>query len=249
MEFDDSDLSEEEEDDEDEAEEIKQEFKEMNITKVNVNSVTINIPTSHIQQWEMILTRNYGLPIDRSSSNNGKQFRTLDRVSITIWWKQNEAHSTMLISGSKNYLKFAINEIPRLFREFVRELNENTKKRKVEDKPPASIDCDLCEKVIKRKDALLAHKKQFHTVTYKEPKKTKGSVKGTNIEVDQNKVDPIKLIVYRCNQCSHSFNSSGNLSLHKGQEHYCDKCGSGDVEMDKHSCFPVFNCSYCEEAH
>ena len=103
----------------------------------------VNIQTIHVEQWEMILTRNYGHPIDRSSSNNGKQFRTLEGVTITIWEKARETHSTMLVSGNKSYLKFAISEIPRLFREFVKELKENTKKRKIESKPPSSFDCDM----------------------------------------------------------------------------------------------------------
>ena len=65
-----------EEEDEEEDEEIMYEFKEMNSVTVNMTSVTIRVPTKHVDQWEIILSRNYGDPIHRSNKNNGKQYHT-----------------------------------------------------------------------------------------------------------------------------------------------------------------------------
>ena len=89
----------------------------MKFVTVNLQSVKINIPTVNADQWERILERNFGSPVDRSNSSNGKQYKTSEGVSITIWKKKEET-STILINGKKEYLKFCIDEIPKLFNEF-----------------------------------------------------------------------------------------------------------------------------------
>ena len=153
-------------------ESIRNEFKEMNFTTINSQSVTIKVPTIHVHKWEQVFNDNFGLPIDRS--NNGKQYKTPQNVSITLWMKQKDELSTILINGAKNYLKFAIDEIPRLYQEFKSKLDaDNSRKRKQIERPPTSIQCDKCEKVAMSEQNLIIHKAQEHTSTFSISKKVK----------------------------------------------------------------------------
>ena len=83
------------------------EFDEVNLVKINKQSMTIYILTVNILQWNEILEEHYGEPNDRSNTGNGKQYKTEDGVSLTVWEKPESKLSTMLISGNKHeYVNF-----------------------------------------------------------------------------------------------------------------------------------------------
>ena len=79
----------------------------------------------------------------------------------------------MLINGQKKYLSFAVHEMPRLFKDLRVEMGEISKKRKLETKPPISINCDKCDLVANNEKSLKVHKVRDHTLTISEPKKAK----------------------------------------------------------------------------
>ena len=87
--------------------------------------MTIYILTVNILQWNEILTEHYGEPNDRGNTGNGKQYKTEDGVSLTVWEKPESKLSTMLISGNKHeYLNFYEVEIPKGFKEVTRASRE-----------------------------------------------------------------------------------------------------------------------------
>ena len=49
------------------------EFEEVNLVKINKQSMTIYILTVNILQWNEILTEHYVEPNDRGNTGNGKQ--------------------------------------------------------------------------------------------------------------------------------------------------------------------------------
>ena len=63
----------------------RDEFRESNIIQINARSVTVKIPSDQSNDWETVLADGYGNPIYRSANNNGKQFKTSEGLSITIW--------------------------------------------------------------------------------------------------------------------------------------------------------------------
>ena len=105
-----------EEEDDSEETLARKEFEDVNIVVMNKTSVTISIPKEHLKSWIFVLKQKYGNPTDRSKKNNGYQFKTETNVSITVWEKVRDNHSTMFINGNlKEYINFLENKIPQLF--------------------------------------------------------------------------------------------------------------------------------------
>ena len=104
-------------------------FKDVNFTAENVSSITINIDTNMFKSWEFILTEKLGEPNDRSGKNNGKQWvdeafkadkeEKTSKVYITVWNKEKNEKSTMLIQAEKSHhylnVSYVTKVIPKLY--------------------------------------------------------------------------------------------------------------------------------------
>ena len=51
---------------------VRREFRECNFIKVNKVSITVKYPSKYASKYDEILFKNFGEPIDRTSSGNGK---------------------------------------------------------------------------------------------------------------------------------------------------------------------------------
>ena len=73
------------EDEEDDEESIaRREFEEVNLVKMNKQSMTVYILTINTSRWNEVLKEHYGEPNDRSITGNGKQYKTEGGVSLTV---------------------------------------------------------------------------------------------------------------------------------------------------------------------
>ena len=102
---------------EEEEEEMiaRTEFKEANHVNLNHKSVTIKIPTSHADAWKETLKNTIGITADRSKSNNGIQFKSNEGINITLWKKEKEQTSTIMIDGKKGFWDFLEHDMPKLY--------------------------------------------------------------------------------------------------------------------------------------
>ena len=80
-------MKEQSQEDEEESR-VRKEFNEMNFVEIKKKSIVIKIPTQHVDAWLCALEELFGNPIDRSVNNNGKQFKTVSGISITLWKKK-----------------------------------------------------------------------------------------------------------------------------------------------------------------
>ena len=59
-----------------EEEVLRKEFENINVTKMNQNSVTLLIPKSHTKEWIETLIDKFGSPLDQTDKGSGLQFKT-----------------------------------------------------------------------------------------------------------------------------------------------------------------------------
>ena len=79
-------------------------FKETNIEKINMYSVTVSILSTQAASWEKILTAEYGEPIEGKDKANGKKFtieknvkdddESIPIIYVTLWKKEKSPRST-----------------------------------------------------------------------------------------------------------------------------------------------------------
>ena len=113
------------EDDQDLEEKLaRKEYDLATIEKLNKDSVTIFIPTHHVQAWRVVLEENFGKPITLPVKLTPApvQYKSMDGVAITSWYKEKVIRSTILIQGRASYLKFAKVEFPKLFEQVIAKL-------------------------------------------------------------------------------------------------------------------------------
>ena len=87
--------------------------------------MTISVPSRHATAWIEIFTEKYGESRDKTSSNNGNQFKTNEDVNIHVWFKPNLNMSTILIDGKKGYVNYVEEVIPELFKEVLSRLKRS----------------------------------------------------------------------------------------------------------------------------
>ena len=80
---------------------IRKSFDHANIQKINIDSVTIQIPTEHVLSWRKVLESHFGAKIVLPSKVDSVQFKTENGLSITSWLKEKSTMSTILIQGRK----------------------------------------------------------------------------------------------------------------------------------------------------
>ena len=161
----------------------RKEFEVANIEKIKLESVTIYIPSSHVSAWKICLSERYGEPISLPTKYGSVplQLKTTEGVSITIWSKETQSKSTMLIQGRTGYLQFAQNRLPNIFKGVAEILD--TKKRKIESRPDISLLCDKCEEIGNDIRKLKIHKLSAHTKSGTRRKKSKNV--GTEVVKNQ----------------------------------------------------------------
>ena len=118
----------------------------------------------HSDAWRTVLEKNYGQAISLPTKygTSPVQYKS-EGVSITVWKKEKQSKSTILIQGRENYLNFASKQLPRLFKEVKEHLQstigldilDHSRKRKIDIKP----DFTLCGTVWN-------HYKHYLHITY-----------------------------------------------------------------------------------
>ena len=101
----------------------------MNFVKINLQSITIEIPSAHAEAWEQILDEEFKIKVDRSEISNGIQYKSEKGISVTLWKKKADKVSTLLINGRKEYLTFVKEEIPKLYRKVDGKVNTEVKEK------------------------------------------------------------------------------------------------------------------------
>ena len=111
--------------DDEEEKLAREEYTNANIEKINIDSVTVFIPTGHVQAWKTVLDKNYGAVLNLPTKYGASpvQFKTEAGVSITVWVKEKSIRSTLLIEGQENYLNFASKQLPKVFIEVAKFIN------------------------------------------------------------------------------------------------------------------------------
>ena len=170
----------------------RQEYELANIEKINQESVTVFVPTTHVSSWRKVLEDSYGPPILLPIKHGSPpfQFKTDEGVSITSYmrattFKAGKAtKSTILVQGRSSYIKFAQVTLPSLFAKVLfnlsksvtdNNIDEASKKRKVVQRPVITVDCDECDVVKSNPRELKAHKIIHHTRTVAKTKRQKSS--------------------------------------------------------------------------
>ena len=94
---------------------VRKEYEIANLDKIN--SVTIILPTNHVQAWRDFIEENYGkpIPLPVKLTPAPLQYKTDEGVAITSWFKERNNKSTIIIQGRTEYLKFAKTTLPKLF--------------------------------------------------------------------------------------------------------------------------------------
>ena len=120
--------------------------------------MTVLIPTSHVNSWREVLEERFGPPISLPAKFGAVplQFKTEDGVAITTYFKEKKTQSTLLVQGRSTYIKFAQVTLPTLFNDVsakfkkpVLNNHDKSNKRKLENHPPMSVECDACNVVKK----------------------------------------------------------------------------------------------------
>ena len=104
-------------------------FKETNIEKINMYSVTVSILSTQAASWEKILTAEYGEPIEGKDKANGKKFtieknvkdddESIPIIYVTLWKKEKSPRSTLLIDAKRNQstsIDYVQNILPTMFK-------------------------------------------------------------------------------------------------------------------------------------
>ena len=60
----------------------REEFRKFHIVKINLSSVTIDIPTSHIKGWNYVLNEEIGLHKDQTETSNGYWDKTQEGINV-----------------------------------------------------------------------------------------------------------------------------------------------------------------------
>ena len=89
-------------------------FREPNLEKINLYSVTIAILNSQADAWEEVLKENYGEPVEGKEKSHGKKF-TIKKfgvesektasIYVTLWKKEKFSRSTILVDAKRNQTK------------------------------------------------------------------------------------------------------------------------------------------------
>ena len=89
----------------------------MNFVDINDGSVTIKIPSEHAFAWAKVFEEFIGNPIDRTKSNNGCHYKTVDGVKITLWAKTKAKSKikTIMLNGQCVYFEFVTKDISKLY--------------------------------------------------------------------------------------------------------------------------------------
>ena len=226
-------------DDIDDEEEVRARnaFSDLNFTKMNTSCFTVFIQTCLYKYWEIILTKKYGAPIDRSEQNNGKQWTVYDfkddeehpetKIYITMWEKKGHTRSTMQVQAENKlqYMNayYVTKVIPVLFEEVI-EINATVLPM---DRPG--------------------------------PPKKSSSKQPTNVKTSNRKSN------YNCKFCDFKGKNLSQLNRHNQSEHR--KClNYGELNLDELSSsksplpfqyvtlnsplvseFPKFSCFECRE--
>ena len=102
-------------------------FRETNLEKINLYSVTISILTSQSDAWENVLTAKYGEHAESKDKCNGKKFLIQDyeaeneqpsSVYLTLWKKEKFNRSTILIDAKRKQnisIDYVQKELPNIY--------------------------------------------------------------------------------------------------------------------------------------
>ena len=214
-------------------------FKETNIEKINLFSVTVSILTTQADLWEKVLIDEYGEPNEGKDKANGKKFTVVKNVKdendesipiiyVTLWKKEKSGRSTLLIDAKRKQstsIDYVQSILPTLFRKVLVLCDSNLALTKPEEQ--VNDTKSKIKPIRKSRKRSLSTGSNGNDVCYRE---------------------------WTCKDCNKKFSSTADLNWHRLKDHEygvsCDFCSfkaKGTSELEAHqNSQHVRLCDKCE---